>query len=90
MRDNVIYTLRKLGISREQVIANAAVASMSDIAHAARNVKKQSTGVGPSCIDFTKIHPILPQTGDKESHSIGSICPSCGISLYSHGEAVKQ
>ena len=45
---------------------------------------------GPSCSVPGLMHPILGTTGDVGGHSMGSVCPNCGISLTSHGEAVPK
>ena len=46
-------------------------------------------GVVP-CIDPDLIHRLTPVKGDKGTHSIGAICPSCSTSLYWYREAVPK
>jgi hypothetical protein len=42
------------------------------------------------CIDITLIHRLITNKGDKGAHSIESICPACGVSLYWYREAIPK
>ena len=64
--------------------------SMRRIAEKWNKKNNVSKSTGPLCTDTTKVHPVLSATDDDIRHSIGSICPSCGISLLNHGEAVRK
>jgi hypothetical protein len=77
----------------ENLVKKVADGIMEEIAEKAKARKERLRALkadGPSCSVPGLMHPILGTTGDVGGHSIGSVCPSCGISLSSHGEAVPK
>ena len=74
------------------VEAAKAMGAMTPIAKAAKAVKEKHAFVptGIPCRDTGKVHMFLKASCGQGAMSIGSVCPTCRISLHDHGQAIGK
>ena len=71
--------------------------AMTPVVEAAKIVKEKRpkekhpfVPTGIPCRGTGRVHMFLKVSGGVGAHSIGSICPSCSISLHDHGDAINE